>query len=79
MRSERRAPDTEQGNTRRVLINFASSTYGILEEIATQNGTSISAVIHDAIALKKWWVDVHQEGGRVLVDRGGSIHEVSRV
>ena len=79
MRSERLAPDTKRSDTRRVIINFAPSIYGILQELAEQSGTTLSEVLRDAIGFKKWWEDVHQEGGRVLVERGGNFREVSRI
>jgi hypothetical protein len=49
----------------------------VLEQLAKPKKTSISSVVRDAIALKQWYDQVVDGGGRVLVDRGdGRLREI---
>lgn len=79
MKLEKAVSTTETGDIRRVMIYFSPDAYAVLSILAAEGGTSIAEVLHDAIALKKWWENVHKEGGRVIVEKEGSFREVSRI
>ena len=61
---------------RRVNVNFAESTYGILEELARKRGKSMAEVLRDAIALEKWIEDARDEGARLLIRHDGETREL---
>ena len=61
---------------RRVNVNFAESTYGILEELARKRGKSMAEVLRDAIALEKWIEDARAEGARLLIRQNGETREI---
>jgi hypothetical protein len=61
---------------RRVNVNFAESTYGILEELARKRGKSMAEVLRDAIALEKWIEDARAEGARFLIRQGNETREL---
>lgn len=71
--------DEMDGNFHRFNVNFSPSAYQILQELADKSGTSMSEVLRQAIALKKWWEEVHKEGSRILIERDGDIREVVKV
>lgn len=71
-------PSTQQDEWRRVNVKFAPSTYQALESLA-QSAGSISAALRDAIALAKWFQDVTQHDGHILVERDGQVREIIRI
>jgi metal-responsive CopG/Arc/MetJ family transcriptional regulator len=60
----------------RVNVNFSESAYRTLQELAERQGKTMSEVIRDAISLVRWFDEVQQSGGRVLVERDGKAREV---
>lgn len=60
----------------RINVNFSDSAYQALTEIAEATGKSMSAVLRDAIALEKWFHDLTNRGGRVLVEENGRTKEI---
>jgi metal-responsive CopG/Arc/MetJ family transcriptional regulator len=61
----------------RVNVNFSSTAYRTLEELAESKGKSMSEVLRDAVQLEKWITDTYAEGGRVLlVKDDGSEREI---
>lgn len=65
--------------THRVNVNFSEQAYQSLEDLARKTGKSMSDVLRDAIALKVWFENTRQEGGRVLVERDGKLRELLSV
>jgi Ribbon-helix-helix protein, copG family len=59
----------ERGQRVRVNANFSPESYEVLTEIAERRGKSISDVLRDAIAFEKWYQDIVDSGGHVLVER----------
>ena len=59
-----------------VNVNFSDSAYQALEELARRKGKTIGEVLRDAIALEKWFADVRQQGGSILVEQNGKVREV---
>lgn len=72
---------TQNSNgVRRVSVNFSEYTYNVLEELAKTRGGSMADALRDAIALTKWFKDVQDRGGTILVeDRNGKQREVMRI
>ena len=61
----------------RVNVNFASSTYQALEDLAGVKGKSKSEVLRDAIVHEKWFQDARKHGSRVLVEEpNGKVREI---
>jgi len=69
------ATDTSTA-VRRVNVNFSPETYDTLASIAQKKGISMSEVLRQSISLTKFAEDVVEKGGRLLVDRNGSVSEV---
>lgn len=69
--------DSENANERvRVNVVFSKEINDMLESIARRKGKTKSEILRDAISLEKWFNDVLDEGGHVLVERDGKIREV---
>jgi hypothetical protein len=69
----------ERGQRVRVNANFSPESYEVLTEIAQRRGKSISDVLRDAIAFEKWYQDIVDSGGHVLVERdNGRLREIVR-
>lgn len=60
----------------RVNAILSDGLYEALTELSRSTGKSMSDVLRDAIGLEKWFQDTRKEGGRILVERGGSVREV---
>lgn len=60
----------------RVNVNFSEGAYAELQRLAALKGKTISDVLRDALGLEKWFQDVIDGGGRVLVERNGQAREV---
>lgn len=60
----------------RCTVVFADSTYMVLNEIAGRKGKSKGQVLRDAISLSKYFEDIKNEGGRILVERDGTTREI---
>ena len=59
------------------VVTFSDSAWTTLESLAERKGKTISQVLRDAIALEKWFQDVLDTGGRVLVESSmGVVREV---
>lgn len=58
-------------------VNFAISerTMAILEELSTKLNKPIGEILRDAIALEKWYEDLRDHDGRILVEQDGKIRE----
>ncbi len=69
-------PAAQQEGTKRVTVNFAPSTYGVLRELASNRGKTIAEVLREAIALSKWFYDTRKQGGHILVEYNGKTHEI---
>ncbi len=79
----RRRPAAERSPTtaaprdvRRVNVNFSGQAYDALDQLARESGETMSDVIREAIALKRWVHDTQKEGGRILVERDGKVREL---
>ena len=69
--------DSENANGRvRINVVFSKEINDMLESIARRKGKTKSEILRDAISLEKWFNDVLDEGGHVLVERDGKIREV---
>jgi len=60
----------------RVNVNFSEGAWIELQALAAVKSKSVSEVLRDAISLEKWFQDVIDSGGRVLVERNGQAREV---
>lgn len=60
----------------RLSVNLSDDAYHEIEELAAEKGKPITHVVRDALALEKWFEDTRKEGGRVIVERGGTAREV---
>jgi len=60
-----------------VNVVFSETIYDLLEGMARREGKSKSDILRDAIGLKKWYGEVREKGGHVLVERDGKVREVS--
>jgi hypothetical protein len=69
----------ERGQWVRVNANFSPDAYEVLTELAERRGKSLSDVLRDAIAFEKWYQDIIDEDGHILIDRGdGQLRELVR-
>lgn len=57
---------------RRININLDDETYEELQQLARRKHKTMSETLRDALALEKWFQDTRSEGGRILLERGGS-------
>jgi hypothetical protein len=64
---------------RRFHVNFSGEAFETLADLASRKGKTMSEVLRDAIALEKWFDQTQREGGRILVERDGRMHEVVKV
>lgn len=73
---------SEVGNVRsteeapKIRVDFSEGAYAVLEDLARRKNLTISQVVHDAVALEKWYEDTLEQGGRILVERDGKQREV---
>jgi hypothetical protein len=77
-----RRPEQEDGATtgpKRVNVNFSEDTFRIIENLARKRGMTVSDVIREAILLEKWFNEMEDEGGRILVERDGKFRELMRL
>lgn len=63
-----RSPSNAGRETHRVNVNFSDAAYSTLEMLAREQSKSMSEVLRDAIALEKWFYEVHERGGRVIME-----------
>jgi hypothetical protein len=66
----------ETGAAHRLNVNFSGEAYDTLVQLAKARGTSMSEVLRAALALEKWLEETRREGGRILVERDGTLREV---
>ncbi len=79
-RAEASAPaQVAENTTHRVNVIFSAEAYASLCELAQQRDQNISDVIRHALKLERWFTDVQQAGGRILVERDGQLREVVRI
>ena len=67
------------GSGQEIDFNFSGEAFETLAELARRKGTTMSEVLREAIALEKWVVEIQREGGRILVERNGKLHELVKV
>ena len=60
----------------RMNVNFADSTYRVLEELATKQGKTKAEILRDVIALAKYIQDTKDVGGHVVIERDGKTYEL---
>ena len=65
-----------QPGVRRVNVNFSHEAFEMLQSLARRKGTTMSEVLRDAIGLEDWFDETWRSGGRVLVERNGTVHEI---
>jgi predicted DNA-binding protein len=70
------AADPATGGVKRVNVNFAQEAYETLLKLAEAKGTTMSAILRDAIALEKWFTEEIRNGGRIYVKHGDEVREV---
>lgn len=75
-RYETSAQASEVRKVHRVNVNFSEGAWIELQALAAVRDRSISEVIRSAISLEKWYQDVLDSGGRLLVERNGQVREV---
>ena len=62
-----------------VVVTFSGEALAALTQVSDQTGKNVGEVLREAIALARWYEQVREEGGRVLVDRRGKLSELVRV
>ena len=67
---------TEPKKKHRMNVNFADSTYRVLEDLATKQGKTKAEILRDVITLGKYIQDTKDEGGHILIERGGKTYEL---
>jgi metal-responsive CopG/Arc/MetJ family transcriptional regulator len=72
------AQAAKKERTPRVNVNFSKDAYEELEEIAEKRNKNVSDVVREAIGFEKWYQDVVEGGGHVLVKRDGRLQEIVR-
>ncbi len=60
----------------RMNVIFADSTYQALNDAALRRGKSKAEVLRDGISLMRYIDDIRAQGGRILVERGVTLHEI---
>lgn len=65
-----------KARTHRVNVTFSDSAWQTLNDLARRKGKSLSDTLRDALALEKWFQDVADDGGKVLVVHGDRAREV---
>jgi len=71
--------EQERQSTGEVYISFSGEAYEILEDIARRKNKPIEDVIEDALGLERWYQEVREQGGRVIIERNdGSVKELVR-
>ena len=61
---------------RRLSVNVAEDVAGAIDQMGTRHGWTITEVIRRAVSILKFVDDEVSQGGRVLVERNGKVHEV---
>lgn len=69
-------PRRPRPSSRRFNVKFSPKAYETLERLAERKQTTMSEVLRDAISLEDFIAKVHDEDGRILVDRGGKVTEL---
>lgn len=60
----------------RVNVTFSDPIYAALKKLAEDKGVSMADVLREAIGREKWFEETRKSGGRILVERDGTIREV---
>lgn len=64
------APGTTNGAHEQAMsFTFTGKALEDLQEIAEREGKELDEVIESALGLKKWALDVKEDGGQVIVRR----------
>jgi hypothetical protein len=62
-----------------VRVSFSGEAYEILEDIARRKNKPIEDVVEDALGLERWYQEIREQGGRVIIERkDGSVTELVR-
>jgi len=61
---------------RRLSVNVALDVGDAIDELAKRHGTTITDVIRRAVSTYKFVDDEAVAGGRILIERDGTIREV---
>lgn len=61
---------------RRTNVYFSDQAFRTLEDLSAQTGLSMSEVIREALKFYRWSLEVRQQGGRIMVERGGVVREL---
>jgi Ribbon-helix-helix protein, copG family len=71
------APASSQSAVgRRLSVNVALDVADAIDQLAKRHGTTITDVIRRAVSTCKYIDDEAQSGGKILVERNGTIREV---
>lgn len=73
LRKSGTSPDSTPAGMRQVHVSFAEKPYTVLVDLARQRNTTISDVLSHAIGLERYIREVHEQGGRILVERGDNV------
>ena len=76
MESSRVADAPPQAYGRRLSVNVALDVGEAIDELAKRRGTTITDVIRRAVSTYKFVDDEVAAGGRILVERNGTVREV---
>jgi hypothetical protein len=72
-----RRDTSEQATTgRRLSVNVALDVAEAIEDLASRHQTTITDVIRRAVSAYKFIDDEVTDGGKILIERGGTIREV---
>lgn len=57
---------------KRININLDDATYEELQQLAKRKGKTMSQLLRDSLALEKWFLDIRDQGDRILVERSST-------
>ena len=69
-------PATGAGGWRRLSVNVANDIADAIETVSRRHGWTITGVIWRAVSILKFVDDEVTAGGKILVERDGTIREV---
>ena len=61
---------------RRLSVNVASDVAAAIEDLAKRHDTTITDVIRRAVSVYKFMDDEVRDGGKIMVERGGTVREL---
>jgi len=71
--------EQDKQSAEEIYISFSGEAYEILKDIARRKNKPIEDVVEDALGLERWYQEILEEGGRVIIERkDGDVRELVR-